>query len=197
MIVPALTAALQHARDWANSQAQLPAPIDVVLVVDGLPTTCTNNNNTLQGAVTAAQAAAVGTPPVRTHVLPVGADPGDWSSLAVAGGTNQPVYVAESTGAAIAAGLRTVRAKSSTCEVALDGVTDVNFLNFEIRDADAAATRLSSTSGPAGCGTANAWYLGNPTQPKSAVLCPAPCAALQSGASIAMLVGCRTVILPP
>ena len=65
----------------------------------------------------------------------------------------------------------------------------------DTRDADAAASLLRRTDGPAGCGTANAWYFGNPTQPKSAVLCPTPCAALNAGASIAMLIGCRTVIL--
>jgi hypothetical protein len=194
-VVPALTAALQYARDWGSSQAQLPAPIDAVLVVDGIPADCTMNNNTMQGAMAAAHAAAMATPPVRTHVLALGANPGDWSSLAATGGTAAPVYVAETSSAAIAAGLRAVRAKSDTCEVALDGVTDMNLLNFEIRDAG--ATPLRRTDGPAGCGTANAWYLGNPTQPTSAVLCKTACDALNAASSIAMLVGCRTVILPP
>jgi hypothetical protein len=121
--VVAFTFGLRHGFGFAGALREVGLPVGqipvalllfnvgVVLLLDGIPTGCVSNNNTMQGAVAAAQAAAFRTPSLRTHVLGVGANPGDWSSLAVAGGTNAPVYVAESTGVAIAAGLQTVRAR--------------------------------------------------------------------------------------
>lgn len=196
-VVPALTAAFQYATEWSNAQIPAPAPIDVVLVVDGTHTGCVANNNTMAGTATAAQAAYVGTPSVKTHVLTMGANPGNWESVAAAGGTMQTVHVPDSTGPAIAAGLRTVRARSASCEVALDGVQDLTLVNFEVRDADGGVTMLRRANDPASCGTAQGWYYRDPGQPKSAVLCPAPCAALDAGASVSLLLGCHTVILPP
>jgi hypothetical protein len=193
---PALQGALRHALDWANAQPQ-PSIVDVVLLTDGQPTGCANSNNTPQAAAAAANSALLGTPSIKTHVLAVGSAPGDLDPIAAAGGTTGAVYVAESTASAIAAGLQTIRANSATCTVSIDGARDLSQVNFEIRDADGGATRLYRASSYAACGTSNAWLYDNAALPTSATLCPTPCAALNAGASIAMLVGCRTVTLPP
>jgi hypothetical protein len=196
-INPALTAALQYAREWFNAQTTPSLPIDVVLVVDGIHTQCTTNNNTMSATEAAAWAAYMATPSVKTHVLSIGANPGEWSTVAAAGGTVQPVVVPQSTGAAIAAGLQTVRQKSGTCGIMLEGVMDLNYVNLELRDADGGLMRLPKTDSAAGCGSANAWYYDHPTQPRSAILCPTPCAAVDAGAAASLLVGCRTVVSPP
>ena len=194
---PALTGALQHARDWANSQAQLPSPINVVFVTDGQPVGCVANNNTLSAAVTAALAASNGTPSIKTHVIGVGTATGDLDPIAQAGGTLRATYVLESTGSSVAAALQSIRTSSDTCQLSIEGVQDAARVNFEIRDADGGATRLGKASDAASCGTANGWYYDSPAQPKTATLCPTPCAAVKAGASVAMLVGCATIILPP
>ena len=191
---PALQGALQHARDWANSKSQLPPPIDVLLVTDGLPSGCSSS---LSSAAQAAQMATLGTPSIRTHVLAVGAAPDNLDAIAAAGGTTQAVYVAESTADAVRAGLQTVRAHSETCSFAFPSNQDPTKVILVLGDADGGVTELGLAPSSASCGTANGWFYDNPAQPKKATLCPTPCAALQAGASVTMLFGCEPRRLPP
>lgn len=106
-----LKGAIQYARDWAIANPGF--QVAVVLVTDNVPTVC---NDTIQGAVQAAQAGLSTSPPVRTFVIKMaGTDgtPEQWNGLAQAGGTSVARTVA--TSAQMREALEAIRVAASAC----------------------------------------------------------------------------------
>ena len=141
--------------DPANSQAQLPSPIDVVLLVDGPPRDAPRT--TIRWRVRwLPRRPPVGTPPVRTQCSP--SSPIRRLELFRRSGRHECACLRRRKHRSCdRGGLRTVRAKSANCEVALDGVTDAKFVTSKFATLTQAATLLSRANDAAHCGTSNAW----------------------------------------
>ena len=70
----------------------------VLLATDGQPMTSICSPNHMPDIVTIAAAAASWTPPVRTYVIGIG-DIQNLNTIAAAGGTGQPPFIVDGTGA--------------------------------------------------------------------------------------------------
>ena len=178
-----------------------PGQYAIVLVTDGYPQRCPNQNDPIAPVVTAAQnARAAGT---RTYVIgvrnpPIGDAPTSLDNLnqiAVAGGTNanqggNAAYLiatsatdANATVQAFRTAVNEIRGQSVSCNLRIPappaGQTfNKNRVNVLYSTGPgAAATTLKYDQA---CAGANAWRYNNTTTPTEIVLCPSTCTTVQA-----------------
>jgi hypothetical protein len=201
--VPALSGAIQYATGYAQTHPG--RTVAIIFASDGVPTECTNNNNNIAGAAAVAQAAAMGTPPIRTYVLGVGPRLDNLNEIAVAGGT-QKAHLIESGGSAeLIAALNEIRKNALTCDYQIPVIPgrplDLNFVNIKVRVGapPASEQQILRVDSAAQCGAQGGWYFDNPSAPTRIQLCPTTCDPLlkTTGSGLTVLIGCKSVIRPP
>jgi hypothetical protein len=201
--VPALSGAIQYATTYA--QMNRGRTVAIVFASDGLPTSCTQNNNNIAGAEAVARAAAMGTPPIRTYVLGVGPSLQNLNAIAVAGGTQQ-AHLVESGGAAeLITALNLIRKNALTCDYQIPIIPgkplDLTLVAIKVKvGATGMEQYIARVDSVAQCGaTQGGWYFDNPAAPTKITLCPATCNPLlmTMGSSLTVHIGCRVVIPPP
>lgn len=183
-------------------QQQTPGKYVVVLVTDGYPEGCSDEENSIEAVAEVVAAAAERVP---TYVIGVENPPGgpDYVSnlelIAQAGGsetiynvsTGDPVVTAARFRDAIAA----IRSQAISCEAAIPETpggqpfdrTKVN-VNYD-NGGESQQLGFDPT-----CEADNAWRYDDDEAPSRIVLCPSTCSAVQSNASAALRVefGCAT-----
>jgi hypothetical protein len=202
--VPALSGAIQYATSYAQMHAG--RQVGVVFATDGEPTQCTQNDNTIAGAVRVATAAAMGTPPIKTYVLGVGPSLNNLNQIAVAGGT-QKAYLVESGGSAeLITALNEIRKSALTCDYQIPIIPgkplDLSLVAIKVRvGATGMEQLIAKVDDLSQCGpTQGGWYFDPPLPNATKIkLCPATCNPLlaTTGSSLTVLIGCRIIVPPP
>ncbi|HMI87968.1 MAG TPA: vWA domain-containing protein [Polyangiaceae bacterium] len=201
--VPALSGAIQYSTSYAQTHPG--RTVGVVFATDGAPTECTQNDNTVPGAVRVAQAAAMGTPPIRTYVLGVGPNLANLNQIAVAGGT-QKAYLVEGGGSTeLITALNEIRKSALTCDYQIPIIPgkplDLDLVNIKVRvgPPPSSEQQIYRVDGAAQCGPQGGWYFDNPSAPTRIQLCPTTCDPLlkTTGSGLTVLIGCRVVVKPP
>jgi hypothetical protein len=202
--VPALSGAISYATTYAQSHPG--RAVSVVFATDGEPTQCTQNDNTIPGAVRVATAALAGTPPIRTYVLGVGPSLGNLNQIAVAGGTTK-AYLVESGGSTdLINALNEIRKGTLTCDYQIPVIPgkplDLKLVNIKVRVGPPPATPqlISKVDDASQCGaTQGGWYFDNNASPTKITLCPATCDPMlkTTGSGLDVLIGCGSIITPP
>jgi hypothetical protein len=204
--VPALSGAVQYATAYA--QMNRGRTVAIVFASDGLPTECTNNNNSIMGAEAVARAAATpttpGVPAIKTYVLGVGPSLQNLNAIAVAGGT-QRAHLVESGGAAeLITALNDIRKSALTCDYQIPIIPgkplDTKLVNIQTR---VGTNGMEQTIGKVmdvnACGMSGGWFFDNNNAPTKITLCPATCNPLlmATGSSLTVFIGCGSIIQPP
>jgi hypothetical protein len=191
---PSMAGGLTYATAWATAN---PTHITfLVYATDGEPTGCSTNS--VAGAAALAQAAANGTPPVKTFVIGVGSL-ASLNQIATAGGTGS-AYLVDTGGNVTQAfidALNDIRANRG-CRYQLPapegGTLDPALVNVQIGSPPEPVFNVADA---AACDpTAGGWYYDDPAAPGMIVLCPATCDDVRLGnLAVDILVGCETIVL--
>jgi hypothetical protein len=196
---PALEGGVLGLQDWLTQNPTHEGII--ILVTDGDPTGCTNNNASAVADV--AGDALAGTPSIRTFVVGMdGANFGNLDDIADAGGTDEAFDVGSGTSAFVAA-LEEIRVDAITCEYVLpipspsEGTLDFDSVGVEyIPGINEPAEPVERVDGASDCGEiSGGWYYDDPAEPSRIILCPASCELVQSGtenAEVRVVLGCIT-----
>lgn len=194
--------ALQGAIAYAKTVAQA-HPDDataIVLVTDGEPTQCGVDGaqpiSVVQGV---AQAAATGTPSIKTYVIGVGDNLTNLNLIAQSGGTTKATLVSSTNPTQTATdfqnALDKIRGDAVSCNVALpkppDGKTlDINAVNVvaTIGGKEDVLTYNKDCNGGTG------WHYDDANAPKEVQLCAGSCQAVRAdaGGKLAITFGCAT-----
>jgi hypothetical protein len=205
---PALQGAVDHAQAWATTHPT--HRVIVVLATDGSPTQCAPTGSSAVAAI-----AAVGlhtSPSVQTFTIGVFA-PGDMigpaNIEAIADSGGGQAFVVDAMGSVtqqFIAALNAIRAEAATCEYELPDPPageqlDFGEVNVELTDPQGNATPVLYVGGVSNCDpTSGGWYYDvNPAEgtPSKIILCDASCERLEEvGTTIAIVVGCDTIIVP-
>lgn len=209
---PALAGACAAARARAQDDPGMARA--VLLVTDGLPTTCAPTDITGVSAIAAA--AASQSPAVRTFVVGVLADGEvaeasfNLSQLAQAGGSGQAFVVDANSELTTRLGtaLGAIRALALPCSFTLpqpaSGARDVDYnqVNLRLTAASGRRSTVPAVVSPDRCDPVRGgWYYDVApdagARPTRTELCAASCAALQAdpASRIDLVVGCRTTFL--
>jgi len=195
---PAVEGALQY---LATYQAANPdRHLYLLLATDGLPSKlCTGNN--IDGIASVLAAAAALAQPVQTFVIGIG-EIARLNTLAEAGGTGQPAFIVDATGASTEAQLSTafeaIRHTALPCEFAIPkpatGRVDPAQVNVELTGGQA-KTVFPKVAAASDCTTSDSnWYYDSETSPTKVIMCPAACETLKGGnGRIDLVFGCKTV----
>ncbi len=203
--VPSLTAAIDHARDWANSHDV--QQVVVVYMTDGYPLGCNGGDNTIANAAMVAQRGFSGSPSIRTFVLGIGPNLTDLNQIASSGGTDQALFI--NTGSDV--GQQLIDALNRIREdVVVDcaynippppaGQTiNLGTVNVQITTSDGDEIVVGRDDPSAsGC---NGWTFDDPANPTQIILCGDACDTVQSdpNARFDVLVSCNggPIIEPP
>lgn len=210
--VPALSGAMQHAREWAISHPD--QTVVTVLATDGLPTECGPEESAtppiervLDIASTAAAAADY---PIRTFVIGV-FQPGDAASInnvnaiAASGGTERAVFIDSSGGVEdqFLEALRAIRSGTLACEFQVprsDAALDYFTVNMLFENNAGQRQTLPYVGNSGGCdGTPNGWHYDvDPTsaRPNLIRVCPNVCEQFKAATSgnLSVQLGCATII---
>ena len=210
--VPALTGAIQHAREWAVAHPD--QTVATVLATDGLPTQCgvqqqTGGTEAINQVLEVAAQGAADDVPIRTFVIGV-FQPGDSASvnnvnaIAQAGGTDKAAFI-DATGdvdTQFLDALRAIRSGQLACEFKIpqsQAQLDYFKVNLEFDDG-ANARQLGFVRDAAGCANSpNGWHYDvdpNQKKPTSIQVCPSICEQVKAAAtgSISLQLGCATIL---
>jgi hypothetical protein len=196
---PAYEGAVNYLSDWLGQN------IDhlgvMVLVTDGEPTDCQNND--IEDTVALITAAASSVPAIPTYVVGI-SNVANLDQFAVAGGTGVGPFIVDGTGvntqAEFLAAMQAIRGAALPCAfevpVPTSGEFDANKVNVDFDPGDGSAkTPLFQVADLAACATAGGgWYYDNPAAPSSIQLCEASCASVtgvETG-SVSITLGCTT-----
>jgi hypothetical protein len=195
---PALEGGHAYAASWA---AQNPGRKTVlVLVGDGEPTGCSNNNIAASEAI--AQAALAGPHQIPTFVIGIGPSLDNLNRIAAAGGTEQ-AYLMEDNEAAVkfSEAMDDIRGRAIPCDFVIsdDSTVDptkVN-VNYIPRGSSEPELVLQTFEGrPENCTAEGGWYY-HPQNANQVVMCPATCDRLGGGGRLSVAIGCQTRQAPP
>ena len=201
--VPALSGAIQYAQGYAQSHPG--RTVAVVFATDGEPTQCTANDNTIQGAVRVATAAAAGNPSIKTFVLGVGPSLQNLNQIAAAGGTTAAHLVESGGSAELLNALNEIRKSALTCDYQIPKVPgkalDLDYVQINVRvGSTGTEQKIIRVDSAMACGAMGGWYF-DPPRPGSTMirLCPTTCDPLLKtmGSSLTVLIGCRYDNPPP
>lgn len=201
--VPALAGAIQYATSYAQTHPG--RTVGIVFASDGEPTQCQQNDNTIAGAVRVAQAAAMASPPVKTYVLGVGPSLMNLNQIAAAGGTGAAHLVESGGSAELLNALNEIRKSALTCDYSIPVIPgkplDFNLVNIKTRvgPPPSMEQQIGRVMNAGQCGSQGGWYFDNNDRPTRITLCPTTCDPLlkTTGSSLTVLIGCRSVIIPP
>jgi hypothetical protein len=203
--VPALSGAVQYATGYAQTHPG--RTVAIVFATDGVPTECTSNNNTIDGAEAVAAAALTGTPPIRTYVLGVGPRLDNLNNIAVAGGTTKAHLVESGGSTELITALNEIRKNALTCDYQIPIIPgkplDFRYVNIKVRIGAPPAMEqlIGRVDDAAACGTSPGWYFDAPvsSSPKKITLCPATCDPMLKtmGSTMNVLIGCQVIVRPP
>ena len=170
----------------------------VVLVTDGTPEQCDNNNagNSIGDA-----SSRIANKPFKTYVIGIGGQAGleaNINALATAGGTT-PFFLqtgnAAETQQAFTNAMNEIRSKLASCEVPIPAPPanqsfDREKVNVTITSGTGVSTDLGYDPTCAGAG----WKYDDPAAPTLITLCPATCEPVTSdpGSSVNVAFGCTT-----
>lgn len=194
-------AALGGAEKWAKENAKEgEIRTVVVLVTDGLPTTC----NTDVTAIANLAKDARDTKGVLTYAIGMpGSDEAQLDAIAAAGGTEEAFLAsAGDLSSKLVEALLSIQKAQISCtydvpQPAEPGdVIDPGKVNVNYHDGSGTFVTMPKVDGAAACSGGHEWYYDDPAAPKLIQLCPATCTALQanSKALIKILLGCETVL---
>lgn len=200
---PALTGAIQHAKDWAVAH---PGHVAIAIFsTDGVPTECSPTDSAGINAIAAAGLA--GTPSIRTFVIGVGTSLTNLNGIAAAGGTGQAFLV--DTGGNVTtqmlAAFNQIRGAALGCSYAIpaptSGTLDLSKVNVQYTPGAGGSPEvfpqvLDETHCPQG---ADGWHYDSTTNPTQIVMCASTCTKVQtdSAGQLDILVGCATQHCPP
>ena len=200
--VPSLTAAIDHARDWATSHND--QQVVVVYATDGYPRGC-NQNNTIPDAANVAAAGLSGSPRILTYVLAIGPNLSELSAVATAGGTTAiAIDTSNDVGAELIAALNDIRE-----EVVVDCAYNIppapagqtinyDTINVRITTGGEEITVGRDDPNASGC---NGWTFNDPVARSQIILCGDACDAVQNdpNARFDVVLSCsdRPIIEPP
>jgi hypothetical protein len=212
---PALSGALQHAKDWATAHPT--HTVVVVMATDGLPTECSPLD--IPSIAQIAAQATAGSPAVKTFAIGVfspdditNGAPANLDQIAAAGGSTSAFIVdtSQNVETQFLAALDAIRGTKLACEFAVPAAGDAGQLDYGKVNVEytgpgsASPTTIGYATNLAGCDATNGgWYYdvdpatgGTPTK---LVMCPATCATFSAstGGQVDIRVGCKTVIAPP
>ncbi|MEI9952815.1 MAG: VWA domain-containing protein [Pseudomonadota bacterium] len=208
---PALSGAIQQARTWASAHPG--HRVVAVLATDGLPTECTPTK--IDAVAALARAGVTGSPSINTFVIGVfGPDdvandaPTNLDTIAQQGGTNKAFIVdtQKDVTAQFQAALDAIRGARLACEFQIPEPSSGGALNYkQVNVTFSNGTQKSVTyfvKNAAACDpSSGGWYYDvDPDAvppPSKIIACPTTCSAFQaapSGASVAIELGCKTVI---
>lgn len=203
--LPALTGAITYAKSVAQQH-----PTDktvVVLVTDGEPGFGINGqfamgcpNNDIPHVAAAAQAAASGTPAIKTYVIGVGPDLTNLNAIASAGGTGQAIMVSVAdptmTKAIFQQALETIRSQTLSCEFPLPpppgGKTlDPNAVNVVYTNGGGTQNVLTYNGT---CAGGVGWHYDDVAAPTKVELCSSTCNSVEADrkGSLLLAFGCKT-----
>jgi hypothetical protein len=192
--LPALQGAIQHAREWAETNAGRATA--VLLVTDGYPTQCQEVIGINQ-VVEVAEDGYLNEPYIRTYVFGLAAD-FNLDSVALGGGTRNAYIVDEGdVSGSFANALANVAGSRLACKYELPTPPAGMNLNLdEVQIVYTTATGESEevpriTSGEACARKPNGgWYYDDPTDPSTIEVCSCTCQRFQAG-SIEVRLGCE------
>ncbi|HEY3450570.1 MAG TPA: hypothetical protein VGK67_29710 [Myxococcales bacterium] len=201
---PALTGAIQHARDWAVAH---PGHVAIdIFATDGVPTECSPTDEAGVNAIAAAGLA--GTPKVLTFVIGVGTSLTKLNGMAAAGGTGQ-AYLVDTGGNVtqqMLTALNAIRGAALGCAYSIPPPTagatlDLNKVNVQYTPGTGGSPQLfvqvlDEAHCPSG---SDGWHYDDSTNPTKIVLCSATCQRVQADTSgqVDILIGCATQHCPP
>ncbi len=200
--VPSLTAAIQHAQDWAKAHPT--HRVAVVYATDGYPKGC-EPNNTIPLAAEVAKAGFEAAQSIPTYVLGVGPNLTDLNSIAMSGGTKQAFLVDTSKNAAaqLTAALASIRTSSVldctyTIPAPPAGQTlEPGKVNVTYTDSSGKVNKVLQNPAGVSCDKGSGWqYSADGTQID---LCGALCTSVKAdhGGKLQVLFGCATEVGNP
>jgi hypothetical protein len=199
--VPSLTAAIDHARGWAQDHTDQQAI--VVYMTDGYPLGCNGGDNTIANAAMVAADGYSGTPSIRTFVLGIGPNLTDLNQIAMSGGTNNALIIdtSQDVGQQLIDRLNQIREDvvvdcAYTIPPAPGGQTlDYGRVNVSITTG-AGDTIDVSQDDPSGTCDSGWEYSPDMSQ---ILLCGTTCDMVKNdpGASLSVGFGCQTIREPP
>jgi von Willebrand factor type A domain len=186
---PALTAAIDYAKTLRTPGRR----VAVVLVTDGLPTTC----GSLKSVVAVAQANAATVP---TYVIGVGKALDNLNDIALAGGTQKAIMVTSDDPAKVAqdfeAALDVVRAGNLSCDFGIPPPPAGETLaRDKVNVTVTAGGQSTALAYDGACAAGTGWRYDDLNAPTKILLCPSACNAAKSDPStkVEVLFGCETV----
>jgi hypothetical protein len=192
-------AALSGAEIWAKAyqSAHSGEQTVVVFVTDGQPNGC----NEEADAIAALAADARTSNNVLTYAIGIsdGVDEGILDPIAVAGGTNEAIMIADGNAqSALLTALQGIRGEVMACNFKMPEARDptrpidVNKVNVNYASGAGTPTTLGGVANAAACTSAGGWYYDDPVAPTQITLCPTTCSTVQAdrNAAISIVLGC-------
>ena len=199
--VPSLTAAIQHAADWAKAHPT--HRVAVVYATDGYPKGC--DGNTIEAAALVAKDGFTAKQSIPTYVLGVGPNLTNLDTIAMNGGTAKAFLVDTSQNAAaqLTAALASIRTSSVLdCTYTIPTppageALESGKVNITYTDSKGAVTKVYQDPPGVACTKGNGWqYSADGTQID---LCGALCNKVKAdqGGKLSVLFGCATEVGAP
>ncbi len=193
-----MSAALDGALLWAKGVLNT-APEEkavVVLVTDGEPTDCNQDENDL---ISAAGSAFENRGIITFTIGLEGSAEPVLNGIAHAGGSKKAIFVGtEKAQEELTAALDAIRETSIACEFQMPtgDMVDPGKINVVYTPGDGSdVITIGQVVSAADCGAKAAWYYDNPVNPSKITLCPTTCTSIQADehAKLDILLGCGTI----
>jgi hypothetical protein len=196
--------ALQGAINYASSHAMANSNhvVIVVLVTDGLPTSCDPSD--IPGIQAIAAAGVSGTPSILTFVIGVGDALTNLHAIAQSGGSTQAFIVdtAADVEQQFLDALEAIKGSVLGCTFTIPeptmGEPDFNKVNVDYTPGGGgAAETIPRVDGPGDCpAMGDGWYYNDPANPTQIILCPYTCDRVSADdmGRVDIVLGCATMI---
>ena len=201
--VPALTGALQYAKEWADEHPE--RPVVVVFATDGYPTDPTSTVEDDCDDISIASLEAVaeeylqGDPRISTFVVGIG-EVSNLKRVAEAGGTDQAFFVNDCPTAVedLTESLKRVANSPALCgfevpEPPAGQTVDADEVNMVFTPKNGTPEIIYKVPNSSNCGSGG-WYYFNNDEPTQIVVCPESC-SMFGGGTIEIVVGCESQVL--